>query len=43
MIYTVLTIHPAIINISISFFNLVYFALVANDKQNKGFYTICVR
>ncbi len=40
MIYTLLTIHPAIINI---FINLVYLAFVANDTQNKGFYTICVR
>ncbi len=39
MIYSVLTIRPAIINISISL-TIVYFAFVANDKQNKGFYTI---
>ncbi len=43
MIYTLLNARPAITNISISFINLVYFALVANDKQNKEFYIICVR
>ncbi len=40
MIYTVLTIRPAITNISISF---SLFVFVANDKQNKGFYTIWAR
>ncbi len=41
MIYTLLNVRPAITNISI-FINLVYFALVSNDKQNKRFYSICV-